>query len=185
MTTLTILRIGTCGALQATIPVDSRVVGTHGIGIDNLLNYYRLQNHEEESEILQHFLEHTQIENVFSKPYIASAGTSILKHFVEGFHQGITVTCPGFYGPQGRVLRLGLQSPDLVDALTHFSYGRHRIVNFEMETSAIYGLGKLLGHQCLSVNTVVANRVNKTFSKDGVRAVDSTIQQVLEILAAI
>ncbi len=182
---LTIVRIGTCGSLQGDIPVDAMVVGTHGLGIDNLLNYYRLQNNDEEKELIQHFIAHTQLDRNFSLPYIASAGTSVMKHFVDGFHHGITVTCPGFYGPQGRVLRLGLQFPKLVDSLSHFRYGQHRIVNFEMETSAIYGMGKLLGHQCLSINTVVANRVNKTFSKDGKTAVDKTIQQVLQILSAI
>ncbi len=185
LTSLTVVRIGTCGSLQNDIPVDSKVVGTHGLGIDNLLNYYRLENNDEEKELIQHFIAHTQLNGNFSLPYIASAGTSVLKHFVDGFYHGITVTCPGFYGPQGRVLRLGLQFPKLVDSLTHFSYGQHKIVNFEMETSAIYGMGKLLGHQCLSINTVVANRVNKTFSKDGKTAVDKTIQQVLQILAAI
>lgn len=184
LTALTILRIGTCGSLQEDIPVDSMVVGTHGLGIDNLLNYYRMENNDEEKELLQHFLAFTQLDGN-SRPYISSAGSSVLKHFVEGFHHGITVTCPGFYGPQGRVLRLGLHYPKLVDSLTTFRYGQHRIVNFEMETSAIYGLGKLLGHQCLSINTVVANRVSKTFSKDGKASVDKTIQYVLSILAAI
>lgn len=184
LTPLTILRIGTCGSLQEDIPVDSMVVGTHGLGIDNLLNYYRMENNDEEKELLQHFLAFTQLDSN-SRPYISSAGSSVLKHFVEGFHHGITVTCPGFYGPQGRVLRLGLHYPKLVDSLTSFRYGQHRITNFEMETSAIYGLGKLLGHQCLSINTVVANRVSKTFSKDGKASVDKSIQYVLSILAAI
>jgi uridine phosphorylase len=109
----------------------------------------------------------------------------LLKHFVDGFYTGITVTCPGFYGPQGRVLRLGLRQPDLVDSLTKFNYGQHRIANFEMETSAIYGLGKLLGHQCLSLNAVVANRVTKTFSKDGIAAVESLIVKALGIMEGI
>jgi uridine phosphorylase len=109
----------------------------------------------------------------------------LLKHFVEDYHQGITVTCPGFYGPQGRVLRLGLRNPGLIDALTHFSFGPNRIANFEMETSAIYGLGRLLGHQCLSLNVVVANRITKTFSPDGNAAVKRLIENALEKIAAI
>jgi uridine phosphorylase len=182
---LTIVRFGTSGSLQADIPVDSFVASTHGLGIDNLLNYYRHDNNEEERQLLQHFTTLTQLDGQFSKPYISTAGVGVLKHFVEGFHQGITVTCPGFYGPQGRVLRLGLTNPQLVDRLTEFSFGNYRITNFEMETSAIYGLGKLLGHQCLSLNAIVANRINKTFSKDGGKAVENLIVKGLEILSAI
>jgi uridine phosphorylase len=181
---LDILRLGTSGSLQADIPVDSFVVSTHGLGIDNLLNFYRHEQNEEEKELLQAFVTQTQLHNRISHPYITSASMNLQKHFVNGFHHGITVTCPGFYGPQGRVLRLGLRQPDLVDRLTAFSYGSHRITNFEMETSAIFGLGKMLGHHCLSINTIVANRVNKQFSKDSKKAVAAMIENVLEILVA-
>jgi len=181
---LTIIRMGTCGALQADIPVDSLVAGTHGIGFDNLLHYYRLENNQEEKEILQNFVTHTQLQGAVI-PYIASCSTHVIKNFVDGFHHGITVTCPGFYGPQGRVLRLGLANPQLIDRLEHFRFGNHRIANFEMETSAIYGLGKLLGHQCLSVNVIVANRVRKEFSKDGKAAVENLIKKGLEVIEKI
>jgi uridine phosphorylase len=181
-TSLKIIRIGTCGSLQGDIPVDAAIAGTHGLGIDNLLNYYLLEHNDEETELVQQFITQTQLNSQFSKPYIAAASMALLKHFVSGFSHGITVTCPGFYGPQGRVLRLGLRQPDFVDSLTHFQYGIHRIANFEMETSAIYGLGKLLGHQCLSLNAVVANRVTKTFSKDGTAAVESLIEKTLSII---
>ena len=182
---LTIIRLGTSGSLQADIPVDSVVASTHGLGIDNLLNYYRHENNDEEMQIIQQFAAHTQMNSHFSQPYIATASAGVLKHFVNGFFHGITVTCPGFYGPQGRVLRLSLANPNLIDRLTQFSFGRHRITNFEMETSAIYGLGKLLGHQCLSINTIVANRVNKQFTKDGNAAVDNMIRKSLEIISGI
>lgn len=181
LSALTIIRLGTSGSLQADIPVDSLVAGTHGLGLDNLLHYYRLKSNEEELQLLQHFVTHTQLAGNI-QPYIASAGSSVIKHFVEGFHQGITVTCPGFYGPQGRVLRLGLSNPQLVESLTNFSFGNHRISNFEMETSAIYGLGKLMGHHCLSVNVIVANRVRKEFSKDGAAAVEHLITNCLGII---
>ena len=181
-TTLTILRLGTSGSLQADIAVDSFVAGTHGLGLDNLLHYYRLQMNDEEQQLLKHFVSHTQLIGAV-QPYISAAGTSVLKHFVTGFHNGITVTCPGFYGPQGRVLRLGLNNPTLVENLSSFSFGSHRISNFEMETSAIYGLGKLLGHHCLSVNVIIANRVRKEFSKDGAAAVENLITTCLEKIA--
>jgi len=178
---LTIIRLGTSGSLQADIPVDSLVAGTHGLGLDNLMHYYRLTNNEEELQLLQHFVTHTQL-NGNIQPYVSSASGSVLKHFVEGFHHGITVTCPGFYGPQGRVLRLGLSHPTLVDSLTSFRMGNHWISNFEMETSAIYGLSRLLGHSCLSINVIVANRVRKEFSKDGGAAVEHLIKTCLEII---
>ena len=182
LTTLTIIRLGTSGSLQGEIEVDSMVASTHGLGIDNLLNYYRHDNNDEEMQILQHFVAHTQLSSHFSQPYISSAAPAVLKNFVEGFHHGITVTCPGFYGPQGRVLRLGLTNPNLIDRLTQFTFGNHRITNFEMETSAIYGLGKLLGHHCLSISAIVANRVKKEFSKDGAKAVETMISKCLAII---
>lgn len=182
---LHIIRLGTCGGLQADIPVDSWVAGTHGLGIDNLLNYYAFDQSDEENHLLQQFMSQTQLDSQFARPYLAACSVNLLKHFADGYHQGITVTCPGFYGPQGRVLRLGLRHPGLIDALTHFSAGNHRIANFEMETSAIYGLGRLLGHQCLSLNVVVANRISKTFSPDGTAAVERLIVNALERIALI
>ncbi|HMD00796.1 MAG TPA: hypothetical protein VKH37_11615, partial [Ferruginibacter sp.] len=113
----------------------------------------------------------------------AFAGSeTLLKKFGKGFHKGITVTCPGFYGPQGRILRLGLSSPGLINKLTDFKFNNHRITNFEMETSAIYGLGRLMGHDCLSVNAIVANRVIQEFSKDSNAAVENLIVKALEVL---
>lgn len=180
---LNIIRIGTSGSLQADIPVDQFVASTHGLGIDNLLNFYRHEQTEEERLLLQSFITHTQLHGQMSQPYISGAASSLLKHFVKDFHQGITVTCPGFYGPQGRVLRLGIRNPDLINRLTDFRYGQHRITNFEMETSAIYGLGKLLGHHCLAINAIVANRVRKEFSKDGKAAVENMIQRFIGIFS--
>lgn len=177
---LKIIRLGTSGSLQADIPVDSLVASTHGLGVDNLLHFYRMEQNEEEKQLLQSFITHTQITAPMSMPYIHSAAPSLLKHFVNGFHQGITVTCPGFYGPQGRVLRLGVRNPNLINRLTDFRFGPHRISNFEMETSAIYGLGSLLGHHCLALNAIVANRVLQNFSKDGKAAVETLIKTFIE-----
>jgi uridine phosphorylase len=184
LTSLNIMRIGTCGSLQADIPVDHFVASTHGLGLDNLLNYYRLEHNEQENQLLHSFVTHTQLHAQVCNPYISTASPSLLKNFVDGYFQGITVTCPGFYGPQGRILRLGVKNPELIDRLTQFHFGQHRITNFEMETSAIYGLGRLLGHQCLSLNAVVANRVVKQFSKDGIAAVDRLIEKTIGILAS-
>ncbi len=180
---INIIRIGTSGSLQEDIPVDSFVASTHGLGVDNLLNFYRHEQNDQEKELLQSFITHTQIQAQIGNPYITSGAASLIKHFVKNFYQGITVTCPGFYGPQGRVLRLGVKNPNLINRLTDFRFGQHRITNFEMETSAIYGLGKLLGHQCLAVNAIVANRVKKEFSKDGKAAVENLIKTFVQIFA--
>ena len=182
---LNIIRVGTSGSLQKDIPVDSFVASTHGLGIDNLLNFYQQHSNQEESELLGAFANQVQIGGGFAAPYITAAGSSLLKYFVTGFHHGITVTCPGFYGPQGRILRLGLVNTELIDRLTSFAYGNHQITNFEMETSGIYGLGKLLGHQCLSLSAIVANRISKEFSKDSAATMEKLIQQTLEIIGQI
>ena len=182
LTVLNIIRLGTSGSLQKEIPVDSFVASTHGLGLDNLMNYYRIENNEEEKQLIQSFNTQTQLSNGNIAPYIHMASVYLLKHFTKNYYQGITVTCPGFYGPQGRVLRLGLAYPLLIDNLTSFNFGNHHIANFEMETSAIYGLCKLLGHHCLSLNAIVANRVNKEFSKDGGKVVENLIKHSLAII---
>ena len=182
---VSIIRMGTCGSLQGEVGVNELVAGTHGLGIDNVLHFYERENNEEEKAILAAFDEHTKISAHKIQPYIASASAGLLKHFTEGYSHGITVTCPGFYGPQGRILRLPLKMPNLVDQMTSFKYGQHRIANFEMETSAIYGLCNLLGHQCLSINVIIANRVKKEYSKDMGKAVDHMIEKSLGIIAGI
>src|SRR6476620_11538593 len=180
---INVIRIGTSGSLQPDVPVDSFVASTHGLGVDNLLNFYRHEQNDEEKQLIHSFVTHTQVHGQMSYPYVSSAAASLIKHFGRDFHHGITVTCPGFYGPQGRVLRLGIRNPDLINRLTDFRFGQHRITNFEMETSAIYGLGKLLGHSCLAINAIVANRVLKQFSKDGKAAVEKLIIKFMEIFS--
>ena len=183
LTRLNIIRFGTSGSLQKDIPVDSFVASTHGLGLDNLMHFYRFENNEEEKQLIQAFSTHTQLSSGKVSPYINMASASLIKNFTENYHHGITVTCPGFYGPQGRVLRLGLGYPMLIDNLTNFSFGNTRITNFEMETSAIYGLGNALGHHCLSLSAIVANRISKQFSANGVLAVENLIKRSLEVIA--
>ncbi|MBS1590197.1 MAG: nucleoside phosphorylase [Bacteroidetes bacterium] len=182
---LNLIRMGTCGSLQADVPVDSLVVSTHGIGLDNLMHYYPIESTENEVDLLEKFVSHTGLKSSRIVPYVATGSQKLLAHFSDGYVSGITVTCPGFYGPQGRVLRGGVAFPQLIDQLSTFTDGTHRITNFEMETSAIYGLGSLLGHQCLSINTVVANRILKNFSKDGAKAVEGMIRKSLEIISGL
>jgi uridine phosphorylase len=181
-TALSIIRFGTSGSLQADISVDSLVASSHGIGLDNVLHYYQLQTTQHEKDLCAAFVKHTSLEGKNIIPYAVEGSKDLLSHFGEGYHQGITVTCPGFYAPQGRVVRAGLQFPELVNQLSGFSFGEHRITNFEMETSAIFGLGRVFGHHCLAINAIVANRINKTFTKDGAKIIDSMIKKNLEII---
>ena len=183
LTSLNLFRFGTSGSLQAEIPVDSYVAGTHGLGFDNVMHFYTLQNTEQEKPIIAAFKEHTGLCNGNVIPYIYEGSSQLLQHFKKDYHTGITVTCPGFYGPQGRILRLGVAYPGVIDKLTSFRFENHRVSNFEMESSAIYGLGKSLGHNCLSLNAIVANRVVKQFSKDGAKAVEGLIEKSLGIIA--
>ncbi len=183
--TLQILRMGTSGSLQEDIPVDSLVASSHGIGLDNVLHYYLFEPTAHEKAIQEAFVKHTELEGQPVIPYAVQGSSKLLAHFNQGYHQGITVTCPGFYAPQGRVVRAGLRFPQLVNRLSAFSFENHRITNFEMETSAIFGLGKILGHECLSINTIVANRIQKKFSEDGAKSVENMIQKTLAIIEKI
>lgn len=172
---LQIIRLGTTGSLQADIPVDGLVVSTHGLGIDNLLHFYQLEQTAEEHGLLEAFAAQTLLQPFSGKPYISSAAPSLLKHFVDNLHHGITITAPGFYGPQGRVIRLGLRNPGFIDRVSQFQLGHHRVSNMEMETSAIFALGRLLGHHCLALNAVVANRVTQQFSSQ----VNATVEKLI------
>lgn len=183
-TALNIIRFGTSGSLQADIPVDDFVASTHGLGLDNLMNYYAYKKEDADKQLADAFIAQTALDNSITMPYVFSGSNKLADKFSNGYHKGITATCPGFYGPQGRILRLSLSSPGLINKLTHFKYNDHRITNFEMETSAIYGLGKLLGHQCLSLNVIIANRVLQQFSKDSDAAVESLIKKSIEVLTS-
>lgn len=185
LTSLQVIRLGTSGALQDSIPVDSFVVSSHGLGLDNLMAYYAFENTTEEKQLLEAFRGQVMLQPGGANPCLFTAGEDLRQRFTDGFHTGITVTCPGFYAPQGRMLRGPLSNPNLIDNLTGFSYEGHRITNFEMETSAIYGMGRVLGHQCLSVSAIVANRIRQEFSKDGGAAVEALIQKGLGIIATL
>jgi len=180
---LNIIKLGTCGALQPDIPVDSLVVSTFGIGLDNLLHYYRYENNAEETFLLHTFQQQCGLPGNPVQPYIAEGSVRLRNHFTAGYIHGITVTCPGFYAPQGRRLRLSPAYANLIDNLSGFTSSSYRITNFEMETSAIYGLGKLLGHHCISINNVINNRQQAVFTKDLPGAVDNMIQKALAVIA--
>ncbi len=179
---LNIVRIGTSGALQQDIAVDSFVVSSHGLGFDGLLNYYLDLPSINDNEVSEAFIKQTNWNKNLPYPYAIKGSETLIEKI--GFDQlkGITATAPGFYGPQGRKLRLTPWVEDFNQQLTDFKLNQHRITNFEMETSALYGLGALLGHQTCTVCAIIANRVAKQYSKNYHLAIENLIQLVLERL---
>ncbi|MBC7863403.1 MAG: nucleoside phosphorylase [Bacteroidia bacterium] len=179
---LNIIRLGTSGALQEHIPVNGLVVSEYGLGLDGLLNFYDGYKSINENAISDAFMKHTGWTENLPYPYCVKADKQLFEKFSQGNFSGITATAPGFYGPQGRQLRLKPAKPDLNELLTSFNHGGKLISNFEMETSALYGLGTLLGHNCLTVCVIIANRVRKEFTTDYKKSVELLIAQCLERL---
>lgn len=183
LTALNIIRIGTSGSLQADIPCDSIVMSQYGLGLDNMLRSY-LVDAISETEIEDAFIEQTQWDVKKGRPYVIRASETLEKRIESAtIHKGFTGTAGGFYGPQGRVLRLKIQDPELNSKMDRFAFKGIKMTNLEMETAAIYGLGKLLGHECLSLNAIIANRALGTFSEDPYKAVDALIAYTLDKLA--
>ena len=184
LTSLNIVRFGTSGSLQADIPVDSFVLSSHGLGMDNMLHAYKDAPKVREIAMEEAFMTHTQWNTDKGRPYIVGCGETLKQRLLtDKVFEGITGTAPGFYGPQGRMLRLPVQDPTLNDKLHSFNYKGYRMTNLEMETSAIYGLSKLLGHQAVSLNAIIANRAAGTFTKDTKKVVENLIVYGLEQLA--
>lgn len=183
LTSLNIVRIGTSGSLQADIPVDSFVMSSYGLGLDNMLRSYLIDT-VSEKDIEVAFINQTNWDLRKGRPYVIKGSESLAKKFESNqIYKGFTGTAGGFYGPQGRVLRLNIQDAELNSKMDAFNYNGIQMTNLEMETAAIYGLGKLLGHQCLSLNAIIANRANGTFSDDPYKAVDALIEYALDKLA--
>lgn len=182
-TSLRIVRIGTSGALQGDIPVDTYVASSHGMGLDGLLNYYAGLDLCDIPGIANAFMAHAGWTKGMPYPYVVKGSESLLNAIAHDQTKGITATAPGFYGPQGRQLRLAPALPDLNEKLGSFEFEGHRVTNFEMETSALYGLGNLLGHECATICAIIANRVARTYSKDYRKTVNELIRLVLERMA--
>jgi len=181
-TQLTIIRIGTSGATQTNIPIDSFLVSETAVGFDNLLHFYGNTPFLDES-FSEALIKHTDWSSKKSAPYVVHADETLLNLFSEeSFIKGITVTNVGFYGPQGRVLRLPLQDEALNDKIASFTYKDKQITNLEMETSGIYGMARLLGHKAISLNAILANRPNERFSETPKETVDTLIKKTLEII---
>lgn len=180
LTSLNIIRIGTSGSLQADIPVDAFVMSTHGLDLNGMLHFYQIEGISN-PEIEDAFIEHTNWDKNKARPIIINNSKYLEKYFEsKKIFKGMTGTAGGFYGPQGRVLRLPLHDAGLNAKLDNFNYKNFRITNFEMETSVIYGLSKLLGHEALSLNAIIANRATGDFSKDPKATVEKLIVYALE-----
>jgi len=177
---LNIIRLGTSGALQNDILVDSFVLSEMAFGLDGLLNFYKTPEGMLLDDYSEHFISHCSWNQHLPYPYCAEADADLVNKIGFDMQKGITATAPGFFGPQGRQLRAKLAYPELNDLIESYEYKGKRIVNFEMETSALYGLGKLLGHKCLTVCVAIANRRTKTFSKDYHPHVERLIKTVLD-----
>jgi uridine phosphorylase len=183
VTSLNIIRIGTSGSLQGHIPCDSIVMSQYGLGLDNMLRSY-LIDAISETEIEEAFITQTQWDLRKGRPYVIAGSSKLVKQFEsDTIFKGFTGTVGGFYGPQGRVIRLEIQDPALNHKMDQFQYKGISMTNLEMETAAIYGLGKLLGHECLSLNAIIANRATGTFSEDPYKTVDALIEYTLHKLA--
>ena len=164
---LNLIRIGTCGALQPDIPVgDSYVATRYAIGLDGLLYFYEKHDEVDETEMRDAFIEQLGYPTNLPKPYIVEGSKELFDRLAQGYYQGVTATAPGFYGPQGRTLRMHLSYPELNQKIEAFDYQGWRVCNFEMESSALYGLGKMMGHNCLTICVAIANRVTEKFSTD-------------------
>jgi uridine phosphorylase len=181
ITSLNIIRLGTSGALQKNVALDSVLVSEYAIGLDTTMFFYPNDYMEDEYiDGLQNAIdEYLEEHETFITTYTAAASPKLLKRFDE-YQKGITVTSPGFYAPQGRHLRINPWFGNFVKTLASFKHDDRCLSNFEMETSGIYALGSLLGHNCISFNAILVNRIDNTFSKNPNAAIQKMIQDVLE-----
>ncbi|GGF25600.1 nucleoside phosphorylase [Hymenobacter cavernae] len=178
---LRIIRVGTSGALQADIPVGSHLVTEHAVGLDSLMQFYPLVETGLEVEV------GTGVQQALGldyRPYCVRGSDLLREQLGAGMFVGNTLTCPGFYGPQGRVLRLDLRQPDLISRFQNFRYesaeGEFRLTNFEMETAGYYALCRMLGHEVTSLNAIVANRATGEFATDSEAVVNDLIVKTLD-----
>ena len=179
---LNLIRLGTCGALQPDIEPGNNVATRYAIGMDGLLYFY--EKHKEVNEIAMRdaFIKQMDYPKDLPKPYVVEGSKMLFDKLAEGYYQGVTATAPGFYGPQGRTLRMHLSYPENNNKIENFDYQGWRVCNFEMESSALYGLGKMMGHNCLTICVAIANRVTEKFTTDYHpyvrKLVESTLQRL-------
>jgi uridine phosphorylase len=181
---LNLIRLGTCGALQPDISVgDSYVATRYAIGLDGLLYFYEKNKEVNEIAMRDAFIEQMDYPKDLPMPYVVEGSKELFDKLAQGYYEGVTATAPGFYGPQGRTLRMHLAYPETNHKIEAFNYQGWRVCNFEMESSALYGLGKMMGHNCLTICVAIANRVTEKFSTDYHPYVKKLVVNTLERLA--
>lgn len=182
--TLNLVRLGTSGALQADIPVEDSYVATrYAIGLDGLLYFYKGNETVNETDMRDAFIEQMDYPKDLPMPYVVEGSKEMFDRLGQGYFQGLTATAPGFYGPQGRTLRMQLAYPENNRKIEAFHYQGWRVCNFEMESSALYGLGKMMGHRCLTICAVIANRVSEKFCTDYHPYINKLITNTLDRLS--
>ncbi|MBI5542228.1 MAG: nucleoside phosphorylase [Bacteroidia bacterium] len=179
---LTLIRLGTSGGLQEDVFVDSFLVSQSSIGFDGLLNYYQNRNKISNLDFEKAFTEFMDWNPLLPKPYVVDCCKNLMEKLGKDFKKGVTISASGFYGPQGRVLRLPIADPEINNKIEKFNFNGRQITNYEMESSALYGLSKLLGHHALTICAIIANRVSKTYSKDYKPIVRKLVEHTLEKL---
>ncbi len=179
---LRFIRLGTSGGLQKDVPVDTFLLSEKVIGFDGMMNFYADIEPIIDLDFEKAFVDYMNWNPRLAKPYIVSASPALVKLLDEKTHNGVTISSPGFYGPQGRKLRLDVHDPEINNKITDFSYKKYKITNYEMESSALFGLSKMLGHEAVTICVIIANRVTKTFSKDYHPRVKQLIQYTLDKL---
>ena len=182
-TKLNLIRLGTSGGLQEDLDVDTFLMSEMAIGFDGLLNFYKDREKIGNDAIEDAFIKHMAWNPRIATPYFANASESLMQRIDQGFRRGYTISAPGFYGPQGRELRLKIQDANINDKIRSFRFEGKRITNYEMESSALFGLAALLGHNAATVCVIIANRYAKQYSKDYKPFVQNLIKIVLDNLA--
>lgn len=183
LTTLNFIRLGTSGSLSADVPVGSLLVSVFGAGLENLLYYYGNPLTGQENRLSRSLSEYCATLGVDISPAVSAGSDLLISRYASGMLRGITLTCPGFYGPQGRTLRLkSILDKAFFEKIGQFEFEGLSVTNFEMETSGIFGLAKMLGHRAASINAILANRITGQFSSDPKELEEKMIRQVLEKL---
>lgn len=176
---LNLIRVGTSGSLQEDIRLGTHLVSDYGVGLDTLMSFYNLRQNGLENTISNKIRDYIDLP---FKPYCVEGSDALREKFAEDMHRGNTVTTPGFYGPQGRKVRIDVKYPHLIDDLLSFHHEDFWLTNFDMETAGFYAMARLMGHEMISLNAIIANRARNKFSKDPNKVIDSLIRKVLDRL---